>query len=102
MKKTIRLSESDLHSVIQESVKRVINETCWYGSVKPFQEIVKAAEQIIQDFGYVDSDDYEQNDDCDGPSSAPLIYDWAKKVKDDAEYWIMDNSSFSPISREGW
>lgn len=101
--KKIRLTESDLHSIIRESVKRVINETCWYGSVKPFQEIVKAAEQIIQNFSYVDSDDYEPNDDCDGPSLAPLIYDWAKKVKDNAEYFIMDNSSFSSINgHEDW
>lgn len=98
MKKTIRLSESDLHRVIKESVKRILGESCWYGDTKPFEQIIDAANKIMQDFEHVNAEDYEPSDDCDGADLDPQIYQWAKKVAYDAEDYLHSNSSYTSIN----
>ena len=101
--KTIYLSNETLTNMIQESVRRVLRESCWYGDTKPFEQILTAANQIMDDFHYVTADDYEPWDDCDGPDMAPQIYEWAKNVARDAEYYLHDNSSYAPINGgEDW
>ena len=103
MKRTIRLSERDLHRVVNESVKRILGESCWYGDTKPFEQIIDAANKIMQNFEHVNAEDYEPWDDCDGADLDPQIYQWAKKVADDAEYYMRSNSSYTSINGgEDW
>ena len=103
MKRTIRLSERDLHRVVNESVKRILGESCWYGDTKPFEQIIDAANKIMQNFEHVNAEDYEPWDDCDGADLDPQIYQWAKKVADDAEYYMRSNSSHTSINGgEDW
>ena len=102
-KNTIKLNENQLRQIVAESVKRVLNENCWYGDVKPFQTIISAANEIMNKFGYTQDEDYDDIGDCDGPDIALQIYDWAKTVVDDAEDWLRYNSSHTPINGgEDW
>lgn len=49
MKKTIRLSESDLHRIIKESVKRTLNE-----SSNPFKyKIYEIIKETFEKMGYM-------------------------------------------------
>lgn len=97
------LTESELRKMIRESVNGVLNESCWYGSTKPFEDIIRAASKICDNFDHVNGDDYEPWDDCDGPDLDPQIYRWAERVKDEAEYWLQENSSYGSINGgEDW
>ena len=99
MKKVVRLTESDLHKLIKESVKKVMNESTWYGDTKPFETIYNAANQIVEQLDYV-NDDYEESGD---DYSYGRMYNWAVRVRDDAEYYIRENSSNTPINGgEDW
>ena len=63
MKKTIRLSENDLHRVIKESVKRAINEGL--GEQRnAYDELVKAIENMmnILNSEFVPNEDQETNE----------------------------------------
>lgn len=63
MKKTIKLSESDLHRVIKESVKRYINEGL--GEQRnAYEELVKAIENMmnILNSEFVPNEDQEASD----------------------------------------
>ena len=92
-KKVIKLTENDLHRIIKESTRKILNESCWYGDIKPFKSIYAAASKLRQEFEYANAEDYEPWDDCDGADLAPLIYRWAKKVEDEAYDWMNYNSS---------
>jgi hypothetical protein len=99
-KQLIRLTESDLHNIIKKSVKNVLNESCWYGDTKPFETIYNAANQILSNLEYVNNEDYEE---CGDDYSYGRMYEWAKKVRDDAEYYIQENSFNTPINGgEDW
>lgn len=98
MKRTIKLTENDLHKIIEESVKNVINESIVYGSIEPFQRIANAASELMERYEYVTEEDYEPWDDCDGKDLAPGIYQWAEKILEDANYYIQNSSSNSPIN----
>ena len=43
MKKTIRITESDLNRIVRESVRRMVNEETWNG-----HEIVSSTEDVIE------------------------------------------------------
>ena len=102
-KNTIRLNENTLKQIVAESVKRVLNESCWYGDVKPFQTIISAANEIMDKFGHTQDDNYDGIGDCDGSDIAPQIYEWAKNVAEDAEDWLRYNSSHTSINGgEDW
>lgn len=102
-KKVIRLTESDLHRIIAKSVKNVLNESVWYGDVKPFETIIYACNEILNKFEYVNNDNYEDWSDCDGNDLKPYIYKWAVRVKEEAERYIDSNSQNAPIgANEGW
>ena len=74
-----------------------------YGSVEPFEKILSAANEIMQAYEYASADDYEPWDDCDGRDLAPELYRWAKKIVDDAEYYIRINSENTPVNGgENW
>lgn len=48
MKRSIRLTESDLHRVIRESVKRVINETD-YSRIRPaYDKLMAAIDEFVE------------------------------------------------------
>ena len=103
MNRTIRLSKSDLHRVINESVRKVLRESCWYGDTKPFEQIIDAANKIMQHFEYANAEDYDPWDGCDGADLAPQIYQWAEKVADDAGYYMRSHSSNTPVNGgEDW
>lgn len=102
-KKLIKLTESDLHNIINNSVRKILKESVWYGDTQPFMDIIAAASKIRERLEYVTDDDYEPYDDCDGRDLNPELYEWAKKVESEAEDWITCNSSYSPINGgEDW
>lgn len=103
MKKTTRLTENELKHLIKESVKRILNESCWYGDTKPFEQILDAASKICEEFKYTQDENWEPWDDCDGRDLSYDIYSWAEKVMNEAENWIHYNSSNTPINGgEDW
>ena len=101
MKKITRLTESDLHRIVKESVKRILNEEyVWWGDTKPLETIMMAANQITRKFENDYSEDYEFDDD----ERAKLdLYRWAKQVEDNAEEFIRYNADNVPINGgEDW
>ena len=101
--KSYCLTESRLRGMIKDAVKNVLEESTLYCNTKPFENIISAANTIMESFNYVNDEDWEPNDDCDGRDLAPYVYEWAKKVSEDAEYWLRHNSSYSSINGgENW
>ena len=102
MKKIIKLSENDLHRLIKESVKRTLKESIWYGDTKPLENIIQMADEIISNYEYVNEPDYENASD-DGYDMYVQLYEWAKKVRNEAEEWISINSSNASMNGgENW
>ena len=102
MKKIIRLTESDFHRIIKESVKRILKESIWYGDTKPLENIIQMADEIISNYEYVNEPDYENRSD-DGYDMYAQLYEWAKKVRNEAEEWISINSSNTSMNGgENW
>ena len=100
-KQVIRLTEGDLHRIIKESVNKVLTESCWYGDTKPFETIYQMADKIVNSLeARVTDENYEEwGDDF----SYGRMYEWAKRVKDDAEEYIHCNSQFTSINGgEDW
>jgi hypothetical protein len=60
MKKVIRLTESDLHKIVKESVKRILNES---GELIPAINKPKMNENINDSFCTVNVECYDNNDD---------------------------------------
>lgn len=60
MKKVIRLTESDLHKIVKESVKRILNES---GERIPAINKPKMNENINDSFCTVNVECYDNNDD---------------------------------------
>lgn len=74
-----------------------------YGSVEPFEQILKAASEIRRAYEYTQADDYEPWDDCDGRDLAPELYRWAERIENEAEDYIRMNSINTPINGgENW
>lgn len=84
-KKTI--NEAQLRAIVSKAVKNVLNESTLYGDTKPFEEIYHAANQIMDRFQYTQEDDYEDMSD-DGAATDFYVYKWAKKVAENADYYI--------------
>ena len=97
MKNRVKLNEAQLRQIVAESVKKVLNESTLYGDTKPFEEIYRAANQIMDRFQYTQEDDYVDMSD-DGAALDYQVYQWAKKVSEDAEYYISCNSSNQSIN----
>lgn len=95
-KKTVRLTESKLKSIVAESVKRVLSEAVWYGDIKPFETIVYACQQIKEKFSHVNEPNYEDMSD-DSSNMEYRIYDWADRTENDAMDYINHNSQNTPI-----
>jgi hypothetical protein len=100
-KQLIRLTENDLHKIIKESVKNVLNESCWHGDVKPFEVIYQMADKIVTSLeDRINDENYEEWGDDFRYSH---MYEWAKRVRDDSEQYMHCNSQFSPINGgEDW
>lgn len=106
MKKTIRLTESDLHRVIRESIKRVINETELNYDVDNFSgRHYKNPPEEIDPTDYLD-------DPNNPPGSGEDWADWDDFVEDEfggdqkaaenAYSWgLHDNSGFLPDGNKG-
>ena len=60
-KKTI--NEAQLKAIINKVVRNVLNESTLYGDVKPFEEIYRAANQLMDRFQYTQENDYEDMSD---------------------------------------
>lgn len=102
MKRIIKLTESDLHRLIKETVKRTLKESIWYGDTKPLENIIQMADEIISNYEYVNEPDYEDRSD-DGYDMDAQLYEWATKVRNEAEEWIRLNSSNASINGgENW
>lgn len=101
MKKKIRLTESELHNIIKESVNKVLTESCWHGDTKPFETIYQMADKIVNSLeARVANENYEEWDD---DFSYSRMYEWAKRVRDDAEEYMRYNSQFTSINGgENW
>ena len=68
-----------------------------------FASEYKTCNEIMDKFGYTQDENYDDIGDGDGPDIAPQIYEWAKTVVEDAEYWLRYNSSNTSINGgEDW
>ena len=94
-KNKIRITENELKQIVTESIEKILNEGTWYGDIKPFEKIYNAANQIIHNLEYINNDNYEEVGD---DYSYDSMYNWAIKVRDDAEYYIRNNSSNTSIN----
>lgn len=83
MKKRIKLTESDLRRIVNNSVKKVLKES----RNDEFDRIRMAASEIMESTRYTQEEDYEPWDDCDGPDLTYDLYKWAEKVINEAEMW---------------
>ena len=88
----IKLTERDLHGIVKESVNRILKEEyVWWGDTKPLETIVSSANEIVRHFeeAYPDAENY----DFDPEDRAKIdLYNWAKKIQDDAEDFIRYNA----------
>ncbi len=101
MKQIIRLTESDLHRIVNESVNKVLNEEyVWWGDTKPLEVILSAVNQITNHFEESYPEDYEFEEE----DRARLdLYKWAKKIGEEAEEFIRYNADNTPINGgENW
>ena len=99
----MKITEKELKKIVAESVKKVLNESTWYGDTKPLEIIYNASEEIIKKLEYVNNSDYEFDGDAGSFDYYRDMYDWAVKVRDDAEKYIHRNSSFTSINGgENW
>ena len=96
-KQVIRLTESDLHRILKESVNKVLNEEyVWWGDTKPLETIMSACGEMIK--GKNESD-FEDVDD----RAAFDLYQWATKVYQEAEQFLHCNAHNTPINGgENW
>ena len=95
-KKKIKLTESDLHRIIKETVNNVLTESYWYGDTQPFETIYQMADKIVTSLE--DSVNDQNYEEIGGDFSYSEMYEWAKRVRDDAEAYIHRNSDFAPIN----
>ena len=103
MAKTIKLTESELKSMIAESVKKILKESCLYGGEKELQTIIQAAQRLQEQFEYVNDDEYDGVGDCDGAPLEPEVYKWATRVMQEAEEWLSYTSGNVSINGgEDW
>lgn len=95
-KKIIRLTESDLHNLVKESVQRILKEEyVWWGDTKPVETIMRAASEIRRNFEELYQEDYE----FEPEDRAKLdLYNWAKKIENEAEDFIRYNAHNAPIN----
>ena len=85
-KQTIRLNESQLKDMIKESVQNVLMESyVWYGDVTPLETIMTACSEIRNRMQDRDFDGYED-------AASYELLEWANKVSEQAENFIMHNS----------
>lgn len=107
MKQVIKLKESQLRKMIEESLnhvllekgiknKKLIKEASWYGNIEPLKQIAVSAELLMNDLEYTQDSKYIESLDGDTDYNG-MIYEWAKKVMNEAEEWIGLNSSNMPI-----
>lgn len=102
-KNTVRLTESELKSLIAESVKNIIKESTLYGGEEELQSIINAARSIQERFDYVNDDDYDGVGDYDGAPLEPQVYMWAERVMHEAEEWLSYTSGNTSINGgEDW
>lgn len=100
MKKIVRLNESELKNIINESIKKILNEEyCWWGDTKPLEEIYKLASQIVDKYSpYFDNNEGDEDD-----RAIFDLYNWAGKVAKEAEEFIRYNADNLPINGgENW
>lgn len=102
MKRVIRLSESELNRLVKEAVtsameniddiegahkgmKMKLNEGyCWWGDTKPLEDIHNSAMQIVGEHRLdFDANEYDENDRAQFD-----LYNWAKRVAQEAEKFI--------------
>lgn len=99
-KKTI--NEAELKDIISEAVKKALKESAIYRDPTPFKDIYRAATELMDRYQDTQEDGYEPMDD-DGGDIGGNIWRWAKKVAEDAEYYLQMHSSYQPINGgEDW
>ena len=100
-KKIIRLTESDLHKLVKESVQKILKEEyVWWGDTKPLETIMAAASEIRRGF----EEQYQEDYEFELEDRAKIdLYNWAKKVENEAEDFIRYNAHNAPINGgENW
>jgi hypothetical protein len=96
--KRIKLTESQIHKIVTDATKKVIKESCLYIDTEPFENIMKACNEIMDKYNYTNNEDWVPDDDCDGRDLSGDAYDWAKRTFDEAESWLHSCSSNMPIN----
>lgn len=89
-----------LEEKIRKMVEKRLNEDyCWYGNTKPLYTIIECCNQLMKSSKFNDPE-YEGDDD---DTAAYNVYEWAKKVAQDAETYLWCNSQNVSINGgENW
>lgn len=89
-----------LYEKICKMVRKQLNEEyCWYGDPKPLETIIQCCNQLMESSKFNDPE-YEGDDD---DAASYHIYEWAKKVSQDAEEYLGCNSQNISINGgENW
>ena len=91
-KQVVRLTESQLHSIIAESVKSVLKESYhWWGDTSPLETIISACDKIYDNFKCYNDEDYEF--DPEESTAGYDLFEWAKKVRSEAEEFYRYNAN---------
>jgi hypothetical protein len=97
-----KINENQLRRVVRESINKILKEDyVWWGDTKPLETIMVAASEIRRYFEEQYPDDNYEFDEDD---RAKLdLYNWAKRVENDAEDFIRYNAHNTPINGgEDW
>lgn len=88
MGQRIRLTEGDLHRIVKESVKKVINESRYSSEVEnELSNIYQAAQRLVNILGDTQGDGYEPDMEA-GYDDSSYLYKWADSVMVNADKWL--------------
>ena len=97
-----KINENQLRRVVRESINKILKEDyVWWGDTKPLETIMVAASEIRRHF----EEQYpDGNHEFDEDDRAKLdLYNWAKRVENEAEDFIRYNAQNTPINGgEDW
>lgn len=93
-KNKIRLTESQLHQVIKESVKKVLMEKSLDGIDYPEEDLIKVAEKDDYLSAYIDY----LKEGWDDPSSAPSLHEFIQMIRNGEVRYSEDNNGIHYVN----
>jgi hypothetical protein len=102
-KKTIKLTESDLHRMVSESVDRILNEIKIVGKIDDFQPNQTYSDKYspIADSEKVINPQGDNNYSPQSPKSAAMLYKVSNGKSANAYFWLYDYGIKNGVSQDG-